>query len=221
MVLKKTLESPLDPTSPSSRKSVLTVHWKDWCWSWKSNTLATWCKELTHWRSPWCWERLKAGGEGGDRGWDGWMASPTQWTGIWASCRRWWWTGKPGVLQSTWLQRAGHDWASELNWTVSVYTEQLLLYLCLPHVLVSIAVAVLFSLMKYTWRTKTCIFKEVYLITSDIYTHPRNHHWNQYNKQSIILPQFPDTLFTPCQSPFPDHPTLFQGKDWSAFCNID
>ena len=54
-----------------------SVHWKDWCWSWNSNTLATWCKELTHWKRPWCWERLRAGG-GDDRGWDGWMASLTQ-----------------------------------------------------------------------------------------------------------------------------------------------
>ena len=53
---------------------------KNWCWSWNSNTLVTWCKELTHLKRPWCWERLKAGGEGDDRGWDGWMASPTQWT---------------------------------------------------------------------------------------------------------------------------------------------
>ena len=60
-----------DPTSPSSRKSVLNIHWKDGCWSWNSNTLATWCEELTHWKRPWCWERLKAGGEGDDRGWDG------------------------------------------------------------------------------------------------------------------------------------------------------
>ena len=60
----------------SSRKSVLNIHWKDWCWSWNSNTLATWCEELTHWKSPWCWERLKVEGEGNNRGWDGWMASP-------------------------------------------------------------------------------------------------------------------------------------------------
>ena len=53
-----------DPTSPSSRKSVLNIHWKDWCWSWNSNTLATWCGELTHWKRTWCWERLKAGGKG-------------------------------------------------------------------------------------------------------------------------------------------------------------
>ena len=71
-----------DPTSPSKRKWVLNVHWKDWCWSWNSNTLATWCEDLTHWKRPWCWERLKAGGEGDDREWDGWMASPTQWTSV-------------------------------------------------------------------------------------------------------------------------------------------
>ena len=63
------------------RRSVLGVHWKDWCWNWNYNTLATWWEELAHWKRPWCWERLKAGEEGDDRGWDGWMASPTQW--IW------------------------------------------------------------------------------------------------------------------------------------------
>ena len=64
-----------DPISKSERKSILNIHWKDWCWSWSSNTLATWCKELAHWKRPWCWERLKAGREGDDRGGDGWMAS--------------------------------------------------------------------------------------------------------------------------------------------------
>ena len=59
------------------RKLVLNIHWKDWCWSWNSSTLATWCKELTHLKRPWCWERLRAGGEGDDRGCNGWMASPT------------------------------------------------------------------------------------------------------------------------------------------------
>ena len=66
---------------------------------------------------PWCWERLKAGGERDDRGWDGWMASPTRWTWVWVSSRTWWLTGKPGVLQSMGLQRVGHDWATKLNWT--------------------------------------------------------------------------------------------------------
>ena len=99
------------------KESVLNIHWKDWCWSWSSNTLATWCKELTRWKRPWCWERLKVGGEGDDRGWDGWMASPTQWTWIWVSSGSWWWTGKPGMLQSMGSQRVRHDWATELNWS--------------------------------------------------------------------------------------------------------
>ena len=64
----------------------------------KSNTLATWCKELTHLKRPWCWERLRAGGEGDDRGWVDWMASPTQWTWAWVDSGSWWWTGRPGVL---------------------------------------------------------------------------------------------------------------------------
>ena len=93
-----------DPTCQSWRKSVLNIHWKNWCWSWNSNTLATWCKRLTHWKRLWCWERLKAGGEEDARGWDGWVASPTQWTWVWAGSGSWWWTGRPGVLQSMRLQ---------------------------------------------------------------------------------------------------------------------
>ena len=91
------------------KRSVLGVHWKDWCWSWNSNTLATWCKELTHLKRPWCWERLKARGEGDDRGWDGWMASLTQWAWVWVNSRSWWWTGKPGVLWFMGSQRVRHD----------------------------------------------------------------------------------------------------------------
>ena len=104
-----------DQTSQSSRKLILNIHWKDWCWSWSSNTLATWCEELTHWKRPWCWEGLGAGGEGDDRGWDGWMASLTRWTWVWASSGRWWWTGRPGVLQSVGSRKVRHDWATEMN----------------------------------------------------------------------------------------------------------
>ena len=89
---------------------------EDWCWSWNSSTLATWCDELTHLKRPWCWKRLKVGGEGDDRGWDDWMATLTRWTWIWASSGSWWWTGKPGVLQSMGSQRVKHDWETELNW---------------------------------------------------------------------------------------------------------
>ena len=95
------------------------MHWKDWCWSWNSNTLATWCEELTHLKRQWCWERLKAGGEGDDRDCDGWMASLTQWTWVWVNSGGWWWTGRPGVLQSMGSQIVGDEWATELNWAES------------------------------------------------------------------------------------------------------
>ena len=97
---------------------VLDVHWKDWCWSWNSNTLATWCEELTHLKRLWCWERLRAGGEGDDRGWDGWMASPSQWAWVWVDSGSWWWTGRPGVLRFMGSQSRIRlsDW-TELNWT--------------------------------------------------------------------------------------------------------
>ena len=104
-----------DPTSPFLRKSALKIHWKDWCWSWNSNTLAPGCKELTHLKRPWCWKRLRVEGEGDDRRWDGWMASPTQWTWVWVNSRSWWQTGRPGVLQSMGLQNVRHNWATELN----------------------------------------------------------------------------------------------------------
>ena len=128
MVLEKTLESPLDCKENQSvnpkGNHVLNIHWKDWCWSWNSNTLATWYEEMTHWKRPWCWERLKAAREGDDRRWDGWMASLTQWTWVWASSRSWWWTGRPGVLQSMGSQRVGPDWATELNWTELMWMER-------------------------------------------------------------------------------------------------
>ena len=77
----------------------------------------TWFKKPTHWKRPWFWERLKAGGEGDNRGWDGWMPSLTQWTWVWVNSGSWWWTGRPGVLQFMGLQTVRHDWVTELNWT--------------------------------------------------------------------------------------------------------
>ena len=74
----------------------------------KLQYLTTCCEEMTYLKRPWCWERLRAGGEGDDRGSDGWMASPTQWTWVWVDSRRWWWTGRPGMLWFMWLQSVGH-----------------------------------------------------------------------------------------------------------------
>ena len=114
VMLKKTLESPLDCIEI---KSVYPKCDLSWVFIGRTDIEAeTWCEELTHLKRPWCWERLKAG-EGDDRGWDGWMASPNQWTWVWTSSGSRWWTEKPGVLQSMGLQRVGHDWATELNRT--------------------------------------------------------------------------------------------------------
>ena len=127
VMLEKTLEGPLDckEIQPGSyRRPVLDVHWKDWCWGWNSNTLETWWEELTHWKRAWCWERLKAGGEGDDREWDGWMASLTRWTWVWVASGSWWWTGKPVVLQSMGSQRVRHNWATELNWTELMFLSR-------------------------------------------------------------------------------------------------
>ena len=132
VLLEKTLESPLNsneikPVSPKG-KSTLNIHWKDWCWS--SNPLATWCEDLTKWKRSWCWEGLRAGGEAGDRGWDGWMASLTQWPWVWANFGRWPKDRKAGVLQSMGVQRVEHDastpvclWPSEFRIRPSVLNE--------------------------------------------------------------------------------------------------
>ena len=83
------------------------------------------CEESTHWKRLWCWERLKAGGEGDDGGWDGWMASPTQWTWVWVNSGSWWWTGRPGMLQSWGCKEL--DTTEQLNWTDKKF---LLVHLC-------------------------------------------------------------------------------------------
>ena len=126
VVLEKTLESPLHC------KEIQPVHPKgdqSWVFTGRTdvevetpNTLATWCEELTHLKRPWCWDRLRSGGEGDNRGWDGCMASPTQWTWVWVNSGSWWWTGRSGGLQSmglqswTWLS----DW-TELNILIACY----------------------------------------------------------------------------------------------------
>ena len=99
-----------------ANESALGFLWKEWCQSWSSSTLATSWEELTHWKRLWCWEGLGAGGEGDNRGWDGCMASRTQWMWVWVNSGSWCWTGMPGVLWFMGSQRVGHNWATELNW---------------------------------------------------------------------------------------------------------
>ena len=114
VVLEKTLESPLDckeirPVSPKGNQFWILI----------GRTDATWCEELSPWKRPSYWERLKAGGEGDDRWWNGWMASLTWWSWVWVGSRSWRWTGKPGMLQSMGLQRVRHDWATELKYLLN------------------------------------------------------------------------------------------------------
>ena len=123
VVLEKTLESPLDckdiqPVHPKGDQSWVFIGRTDA----EAETLATWCEELTHLKRPWCWERLKAGGEGDDKGWDGWMASSTWSTWVWVSSGSWWWTRKPGMLHSMGSQRVRHDWMTEPKYA-KMYTE--------------------------------------------------------------------------------------------------
>ena len=123
VVLEKTLESPLDC------KEIQSVHPtgdQSWVFIERTDVEAETtvfgppdAKSWLIWKRPWCWEWLKAGGEGDDREWDDWMASPTQWTWVWVDCRSWWWTGRPGMLQFMELQSRTQlsDW-TELNWSV-------------------------------------------------------------------------------------------------------
>ena len=121
LVLEKTLESPLDyeeiqPVHPKGNQAWVFIGRTDA----DTETPIIWppdVKSWLIWKDPDAGKRLKAGGEGDDRGWDGRMASPTLWTWVWASPRSWWWVGKPGMLQSMGSQRIGHNWATELNWS--------------------------------------------------------------------------------------------------------
>ena len=124
----RTLESPLDC------KEIQPVHSEgDQSWVFfdrtdaKAETPILWPPHAKSWLIGrlWCWEGLGAGGEGDDRGWDGWMASPTWWTWVWVNSGSWWWTGWPGVLQFMGSPRVGHDWATELNGTPALQPDSL------------------------------------------------------------------------------------------------
>ena len=126
VVLEKTLESPLDskeikPINPKGNQSWIFIEKIDA----KAEAPILWPPDVKSQliRKDWCWKRLKAGGEGDDTRWNGWMASLIWWTWVWASSGSWWWTGKPGVLQSMGSQRVGHYWATELNWPCQSSTK--------------------------------------------------------------------------------------------------
>ena len=124
MVLEKTLESPLDC------KEIQSVHPKG-NQSWilleglmlklELQYVGHLMRRADSFERPWCWVSLRAGGEGDNRGWDGWMASPTQWTWVWMNSGSWWWTGSPGMLHG--FAKVRHNWATELNWTDLNWTD--------------------------------------------------------------------------------------------------
>ena len=137
--LEKTHEILLDceeikPVNPKGNQSRVFIRRTDV----EAENSLLWPPDVKNWLiwKPLVLERLKAGGEGDDRGWYGWMASPTRWMWAWASSRRWWWTGKPGVLQSTESERVGHDWASELTDTQQVLVFGIILFLQVAKIII-------------------------------------------------------------------------------------
>ena len=127
VVLEKTLERDSLLESPLDCREIQPVHSKGpWVFfgsnDAKAETPVLWPPHAKSWligKDSWCWEGLGEGGEGDDRGWDGWMASLTRWTWVWVNSGSWWWTGRPGVLRFMESQRVGHNWVTELNWNIS------------------------------------------------------------------------------------------------------
>ena len=137
VMLEKILESSLDckeikPVNPKGNQLWIFIG-RSHAESWSCNTSATWCEGLTHWKRPWCWEGLGAGGEEDDKGLDAWMTSLTRSTCVWVNSGSWWWTGRSGMQRFMGSQRVGYDWATELNWMISdvEYLFMYLLAICL------------------------------------------------------------------------------------------
>ena len=186
VVLEKILESPLDckdiqPVHPKGNQSWIPIGRTDA----EAETPILWPPDAKSWliwkKKHWCWERLRAGGEGDDRGWDGWMASPTQWTWVWVNSGSWWWTGRTGVLQSMGSQSQTHDWSTELNWSYILYL-QLLLYwnnywkclysiyislhcrFCLFISTLSLSTSILFHLSSLSFHMWIIVYNSIYFI---------------------------------------------------------
>ena len=134
-------KSPTSISNTGNCKEIQPVHSEgDQPWDFfggndaKAETPVLWPPHAKSWLTGklWCWEGLGAGGEGDDRGWDGWMASLTRWTLVWMNSGSWWWTGRPGVLRFMGSQRVGHDWATELinRFNIKWKKKYLYLYIC-------------------------------------------------------------------------------------------
>ena len=150
----RSLESPL------GCKEIQPVHPKgDQSWVFTGRTDAEaetpilWPPDVKSWLiwKDSCWERLRAGGEMDDRGWDGCMASLTQWTWVWVDSGSWWWTGRPGMLQFMGSQRLGHDWVTEMNRTELLASTVVLSWYA--------------ASMLYNLRKDTALFRTVFLLS--------------------------------------------------------
>ena len=212
VVLEKTLESPLDS------KEIKPVHPKGnqpWIFTGRTDAEAEapilWSPHEKN-----CWERLKAGGEGDNRGWGGWMASPTQWAWVWVDSGSWWWTGKPGVLQFMGLQSVGHYWATELNWfyiLAPVSQTPLLspslsspIYLICQGILTApVSPSQLLPKLQVSAQTEHCLGK---FTDRWPWHHPFPHHPRVVASLSLGLPPSSTTLlyndFVTCLSPWLD-----------------
>ena len=169
-----------DPTSPFWRRSALGFLWKEWCYSWNSSTLATSCKELTHWKRLWCWEGLGAGREGDDRGWDSWMASLTRWTWVWVNSGNG--EGQGGLACcDTWGGKES-DMTERLNWTelkqilsrselyINLYTLLPYFWFC-PHLNIILVLIVLLSVCTTNLPlNSTQLCKSCFIYSSTILT---------------------------------------------------
>ena len=139
---------------------------------------------------PWCWEGLGAGVEGDDRGWDGWMASPTRWTWIWVDSESWWWTGRPGVLRFMGSQRVGHDWATELNW-VYVYMSVLLSQF-VPPFLLFLKYSFPLRFIKGYWIWFSVLYMKTLFFIHSVY-----ESWNLLTPTSQFIPSLPPPPWQP------------------------
>ena len=151
-MLEKTLESPLDckEIQPSILKEISPgCSLEGLMLKLNLQYFGHLVRRVDSLEKHWCWEGLGTRGEGDDRGWDGWMASPSRWTWVWVNSGSWWWTGRPGMLRFMGSQRVGHDWVTELNW-----------YYILPFLTVDIYkrwAHYLFIFADFnTWATATC-----------------------------------------------------------------
>ena len=149
------------------------------------------CKELAHWKRLWCWEGLGAGGEGDDRGWDGWMASPTRCTWVWVNSGSWWWTGRPGMLQFMGSQRVGHDWATELNWTDALWQSCLLYALGKYRMLVCYCLSKHQELFSFFWESvkylPACHYRCTHTNTFFLFSIYPNAFYNHAEQESVLL----------------------------------